>query len=222
VDLDVPGPGKRTFKSDGNITSAARAHSGPCRGAAWQRGGRGRGQAAVAAGLAVAGADGFAFLGACNPRCADHVFAARQVAGAFHPPARPPGPGSRLGPPRPAQPLGPAAGVLRRGLMRAPGKPPSLPEQAAGAGDYQLGRPELPDGPDTGLGSTPRHSDRTVNLTRGQHDYGTSRLVDSEWTGSPTYWRATDPGPRGTNTGLRLGRDLSDHHGAALNLDPIQ
>ncbi len=25
-----------------------------------------------------------------------------------------------------------------------------------------------------------------LNLTRGQHDYGKSRLVDSEWTGSPT------------------------------------
>jgi hypothetical protein len=45
-------------------------------------------------------------------------------------------------------------------------------------------------------------------LTRGQHDYGTSRLVDSEWTGSPPNGEPRIRATRGTNTGLRLGRDL--------------
>jgi hypothetical protein len=42
---------------------------------------------------------------------------------------------------------------------------------------------------------------------------GAAWLTVLGWTGGslrpePTQWRATDPGPRGTNTGLRLGRDL--------------
>jgi hypothetical protein len=50
-----------------------------------------------------------------------------------------------------------------------------------------------------------------VNLTRGQHDYGTSRLVDSEWTGSPPNgeprtWAPTAPTPDSDSDGTY-------HHG---------
>ena len=58
-------------------------------------------------------------------------------------------------------------------------------------------------------------------MTRGQHDYGTSRLVDSEWTGSPPNGEPRTRATRGTNTGLRLGRDLPPRGRAQPGPDPV-
>ena len=59
-----------------------------------------------------------------------------------------------------------------------------------------------------------------VNLTRGQHDFGTSRLVDSEWTGSPPNGEPRTRAPAAPTPDS--DSDGTYHHGAALTLDPIQ
>jgi hypothetical protein len=74
--------------------------------------------------------------------------------------------------------------------------------------------------------TVPHHSGRclitrtgAVNLTRGQHDYGTSRLVDSDGlaalpNGEPRTRAPAAPTPDSDSDGTY-------HHEAALNLDPI-
>ena len=54
-------------------------------------------------------------------------------------------------------------------------------------------------------------------MTRGQHDYGTSRLVDSEWTGSPPNGEPRIRAPAAPTPDS--DSDGTYHHGTALNLD---
>jgi hypothetical protein len=97
------------------------------------------------------------------------------------------------------------------------------PCASGGRGDYQPNRPGQPDGPDAGLGPTPRHSNR-----RGKQELAgsktTARVAWLTRNGLVAHLTASQgSGPRaarGTKTGLRLGRDLSPSRGRAHS-DPV-
>jgi hypothetical protein len=118
-----------------------------------------------------------------------------------------------------------------------------LPHASGGRGDYQLGRPGQPDGPDTGLGSTLHHSDwrgqnapagsttttRAPWLTRNGLE---AHLTASHGSGPPrrqnrTPTRTGRSGP--TTTGprslgpcpVRIARPGSDSRTNATSDDPI-